>query len=274
MEHFKISTLNVNGLGDIDKRRDVFGWLRDKKHDIYFLQETHLKSDSYKYNRSLWGCNLWIAGNESNKNGVAILFSSRFEYKVHKVIKDPNGCFLIMDVELLQKRVSLINIYGPSSGDHPEFYDKILQYIVEINNDINIISGDWNCVLSTLLDARNYSSNSRPRTRAKIINLMSELNLSDVYRELYPEKKAYTWRKFNGTKQGRLDYFLISTELMGEVQNITISPGYRTDHSLVTLYLKKEEFKRDRPFWKFNNAHLKDSKYLDEIKKSYHRNYS
>ena len=89
MENFKISTLNVNGLGDIDKRRDVFGWLRDKKHDIYFLQETHLKSDSYKYHRSLWGGNLWLAGSDSNKKGVAILFTSRFEYKVHRVVGDP-----------------------------------------------------------------------------------------------------------------------------------------------------------------------------------------
>ena len=48
MNNFKISTLNVNGLGDLNKRRDVFGWLRDKKHDIYFLQETHLKEDSVK----------------------------------------------------------------------------------------------------------------------------------------------------------------------------------------------------------------------------------
>ena len=186
---------------------------------------------------------------------------------MHSVLKDPNGCFLIMDIEILKKRVTLINVYGPSSGDHPEFYENILQLTLQMGNDINIFSGDWNCILNLNLDAKNYNTTSRPNTRAKIFNLIGELDLADAYRELYPDKRSYTWKRFNSNKQGRLDYFFISTELLGEVRDITISPGYRTDHSLVTLTLRKEEFKRDRPFWKMNNTHLRDENYLNEIKK-------
>ena len=93
-----ISTLNVNGLGDTDKRRDVFCSLRELKHDIFLLQETHIKQTDENYVRAVWGYELWIAGNSTNKNGVAILFNSTFEYKVHSVTKDPermfhnNGC--------------------------------------------------------------------------------------------------------------------------------------------------------------------------------------
>ena len=46
-----------------------------------------------------------------------------------------------------------------------------------------------------------------------------------------------------------------------------ISPGYRTDHSLVTIVLRKNEFKRDRSFWKFNNSLLRDKIYIEQIKK-------
>ena len=47
----KISTLNVNGIGESFKRKDTFNYLREKKHDIYFLQETHIKTELENYNK-------------------------------------------------------------------------------------------------------------------------------------------------------------------------------------------------------------------------------
>ena len=96
--------------------------------------------------------------------------------------------------------------------------------------------------------------------------MIANNNLTDIFRELNPDKRAYTWRKFNTIKQGRLDYFLISDIFSGIVKNSTITPGYRTDHSLVTITLRKSEFKRDRQFWKFNNSLLRDKTYIDQIK--------
>ena len=36
-----ICSLNVRGLGNKHKRREIFNWLRKKKFSIYFLQEVH-----------------------------------------------------------------------------------------------------------------------------------------------------------------------------------------------------------------------------------------
>lgn len=118
------------------------------------------------------------------------------------------------------------------------------------------------------LDTRNYSNthNTRPRTRNKISDLMNDFDLIDVFRKVYPDKKAYSWRKFNSNKQSRLDYFLISQNLLGEIKRTAISPGYRTDHSLVTIAIRKKEFKRDKTFWKFNNSLLKDKIYVKTVK--------
>ena len=236
---------------------------------FFFLQETHLKSGSENFIRSCWGYNLWLSGKETNKNGVAIMFNNNFEYKIHNVFRDPDGCYIIIDVELLQKRLTLVNIYGPSSGDSPEFFDQISDSIEQVGNDFVITAGDWNCVLNMKLDARNYlSSVNRPRTRKKILDLMSKHGLVDVWREYYPQSRAYTWRKFNSTKQGRLDYFLISDELTSDICKLKIEHGYRSDHSAVILSLKKEEIQRDRPFWKFNNSLLKDMDYIQQIKRT------
>ena len=266
-ENFRISTFNANGLKDLKKRRDVFCFLREQKHDIYLLQETHIKESSENFVRATWGYDLWISGNSTSENGVAILFNSTFEHKVHSVIKDPNGCYILMDIEIIDKRITLANVYGPSTGDNPDFFEKVFNLVNQIDNETVVIGGDWNCFLNPTIDSRNYASNpSRPRTRAKILNCMSDFNLVDVFRNLYPDKRTYSWRKFKSIKQSRLDYFLISEDLLGEIRSSTISSGYRSDHSLVTVTLKKKEFKRDRTFWKFNNSLLKDKEYLMTIK--------
>ena len=267
VDGLKISTLNVNGLNETNKRRDVLCFLREQKHDIYFLQETHIKESSENYIRATWGYDIWTAGNSTNRNGVAILFNSTFEHKVHNVIKDPEGSYILMDVDILDKRLTLTNIYGPSTGDNPYFFEKIFNLVNQIGNEIIITGGDWNCLQNPNLDSRNYSGNPlRPRSRRKINDWMGDLDLIDVFRKLFPDKRAYSWRRFNSTKQGRLDYFLISSDLLGEIKSATIRPGYRTDHSLVTITIKKKEFKRDRTFWKFNNSLLKDSEYVRIIK--------
>ena len=126
---FKYGSLNVNGIGETQKRKDVFNFLRECKLDVYFLQETHLREHLEKYMRASWGYELWLAGNETNKNGVAILFRPTFEYKLHGIKKDPNGCYIMMDIELLNKRVTLVNVYGPSAGDNPDFFSKIHELI-------------------------------------------------------------------------------------------------------------------------------------------------
>ena len=266
-ETFKICTFNCNGLGNNTKRRDVFDYLRKKKCNIYFLQETHWKSLSENYVRAAWGYNVWLSGRETNKNGVAILFNNNFEYMLHNVVKDLEGCYVAMDVEILKKRMTLMNVYGPSSGDRPDFLDEVCRIIEQFGNEHVVVAGDWNCVLDMKLDVRNYNSIvNRPRTRTKLLEIMATYDLFDVARELYPEKKMYTWRKFNSVKQARLDYFLISEELMTETKAITVDPSYRSDHSFVILQINKKQFKRDRPFWKHNCSLLKDKEYVKQIK--------
>ena len=265
---FKISSFNCNGLSDTRKRQDVFDFLRRQKSNIFLLQETHLKQEMEKYIRAGWGYTLFLAGSDTNKNGVCILFQNNFEYKIHNVLRDPAGCYLILDMELLGKRLSLINVYGPSSGDNPAFFDMVFGKIQQIGNEHIVIGGDWNCVLNMNTDARNYTSTvNRPRTRAHIKSMMNELELVDIWREYHPDKRAYTWRRFNSIKQSRLDYFLISESLQMDIEDCTIGMGYRSDHSLVNISIRTEQFKRDRPYWKFNNSLLKDKEYIDEIKK-------
>ena len=63
--------------------------------------------------------------------------------------------------------------------------------------------------------------------------------------------------------------FLFSREsLVTNVNKAEIKPGYKTDHSLITIELGLNQNQRGRGFWKLNTSHLKELDYVNEIRKS------
>ena len=265
--NLNICSYNCNGLSEHKKRKDVFDLLRSKNYSIYLLQETHWPYEQENFIRSCWGFDVFCAGNSTNSNGVAILFSNNFEFKLFNCIRDPRGRYLLLDIELCKKRIHILNIYGPSAGDNINFFIELDQLMSNNLSDKYIIGGDWNCALNMEEDAKSYTNNNnRPNTREKIKDLMVKYELIDIWRVLYPGKRQYTWRKFNDNKRARLDYFLISEELQTEVNNCSIEMKYRSDHSIISIALKQEGFEHGRAYWKFNNSLLKNKDYIKKVK--------
>ena len=269
-EGITFATFNVNGASRYEKQKDIFDYIRKKHLDIIFLQETHVKSQSENYLRSLWGYNCFVCGNSNASKGVAILFKNTFSYKIHNVIKDEiNGSFLILDLSIFDEKFTLANVYGPSDRDNPDFFVQLFEIIERVGNRQVMAAGDWNVLLDPTLDSRNHGSYiSRPRSRRMIKEKMAHLDLIDIYRHVFPTKRAYTWRRFNSIQQSRLDYFLISDSLVDKILNVNILPGYRSDHSIVSTTLINPQIqKKNKSYWKFNSSLLKDKVYIDEIKK-------
>ena len=54
---------------------------------------------------------------------------------------------------------------------------------------------------------------------------------------------------------------------MGQVEDVSILPGYstKTDHPLISLDLKLEEFVRGKGFWKLNLNHLDLPEYVQSM---------
>ncbi len=50
-----IGCMNVRGLADMKKRRDVFNWLRDKRMSIYCLQDVHCTENMESKWEAEWG---------------------------------------------------------------------------------------------------------------------------------------------------------------------------------------------------------------------------
>lgn len=259
-----VSSMNCQGLADAKKRRDVFHYLRSKAFSVYLLQDTHFNAKLENYIRAEWGYECYFASYSSNSRGVAILFNNNFEFEVRKVYKDSGGNYILLILKMLGKEFLICNIYGPNKDD-PDFYVNLNEKIKQFAPDNIIMGGDWNLVLDFDLDYYNYKHNNNAKAQEKVEQIMIDLDLTDIWRDLNPELKRFTWRRNNPIQQSRLDFFLISDVLSAEVLDVDIHPGYRTDHSLISISLGQTQQEKRFSLWKFNASLLKDKNYIDEV---------
>lgn len=201
--YLSILTLNCQGLGDINKRRDIFKVLKSKRYNIYFLQDTHFVEKEESMIKGLWGYKAYFNSYKSNSRGVAILINNNCDITVLNEHKDDDGNFLLLDVTIDSLSFLLINIYGPNV-DSPAFYINLLNMIQDIYSKQHIvIGGDFNLVFDKDLDSMNYKNLNNPKSRLEVLKIMDTLSLKDVFREHNPTLKKFTWRKKN--QLNRLD---------------------------------------------------------------------
>ena len=258
---------NCQGLGDFHKRKDVFQYLREKKYDVYFLQDTHFDPKQEKQIRSEWGYECFFSSLNTQSRGVAILLNNTFDFKANIIEADTQGNFIILNVKTIEREFTLINIYGPNR-DNPDFYLKIKKKITDLNL-LNIIwGGDWNLVLNPNLDYYNYRNINNKKAQEKVLEIMEDINIIDIWREINPELLRYTWRRTRPLQQSRLDFFLISETLIPFVKDTKIIHGYRSDHSFIAVDFKFKKEDKNSNFWKFNSSLLKETNCIREVKET------
>ena len=135
-------------------------------------------------------------------------------------------------------------------------------------HDFTMITGDFNLVQDPLIDYYNYKHVNNPAARREVLNMIQEISLVDPWRVANEQVKKFTWSCKNPTKRARLDFYLISEELMPLINNTDIKQGYRTDHNIIEVELKLSDFKKQAGFWKFNNSLLGDKMYVQKIKQA------
>ena len=98
--------------------------------------------------------------------------------------------------------------------------------------------------------------------------LKENFELTDFWRVLNPDATRFTWRRNKPKIQCRLDYFLISETLCPKVFEAEILPGFRTDHSMITVCISATSNPRGPGFWKLNTHLLTETDYVTLIKKT------
>ena len=116
------------------------------------------------------------------------------------------------------------------------------------------------------LDKKNGLSNTHIKCRNKILNIIKNYNLIDIWRISNPQKRKYTWN--SNTKPPifcRLDYFLVTDTFRNLINKSTIQQGYKTDHSLISLNINFSIQKRGPGYFKLNNSLILDDNYNTNI---------
>lgn len=125
-----------------------------------------------------------------------------------------------MGAKINDIKVNLSNIYAPNVDDPGFFHKK--NKLGSIVDEHTIIAGDFNQILDGALDKTTYS-NSIPKHRMAIKLLMEDLALLDIWRLVNPKEKEYTFYSHNHKSYSRIDYFLISKDLVERTSDRTDS---------------------------------------------------
>ena len=269
IEYIEVSSANVRGLKDPNKCRDVLQYYKENcKSNIICLQDTHWTNDDFRKINAIWNNPIYINGQKSNARGVAILFKSNFEFKILETNIDSLGNLIQLDI-LIENEVTLrlINIYAPNNDD-PIFFMNLENLNAENTCQYLLICGDFNLVLDPKKDTKNYKNINNPKARDKLLSIITNYDLTDIFRQMHPDKLSYTWTRKNPMQMARLDYFLISSPFCDTIKNTTIKPGYRTDHSRIELKIAFNHFEKGKGTWKFNCNLLKNLEYLNTINKT------
>ena len=188
-----IESLNVNSIGQFNKRNQVFNHLKKRKTHIHILVDTRIDPKNESVVKTEWGGPAFFSSFSSNQRGVAILFDKGVPIKVLKTTKDDNGNFLKLIIEYDSKKILLGGVYGPNQ-DSPDFYRNIVFHeILNDDPDQIILAGDFNLVLNQDLDTLNYLHENNINARNTVIECMANNNLIDIWRSENPDEKKFTW---------------------------------------------------------------------------------
>jgi len=190
----KLLSLNVRELRNIRKRGAIFSFLKIQKAKIFCLQETYSTPGDEKLWSAEWGGKIIYSHGTTHSKGVCILLNPSSPFKLSSIHIDPEGRFLIAKLTIEEKYFFITNIYGPNNcHDQDDFIKTLSQQLVSKTDTSKvIISGDWNITLNRInkLGGLPWKTTSGRNT---LVDLMEELNFSDIYRDLHPKSKSFTY---------------------------------------------------------------------------------
>ena len=227
----------------------------------------HSSKETEKLWLAEWGYRGLISNLSSSRAGVSILFNNNFSFEIQKYFSDPQGRFITVDIKTEDKIIPLQNIYAPNNDD-PNFFKSVFNNLSTFECEHFVLGGDFNLVQNIQKDKKGGNQTTHFKSLEEIEKFKENMNLTDIWRDLHPDTLRFTCRRNKQEIHCRLDFFLISSSLSTDALEANILPGFKTDHSLITLSLGNKTNPRGPGYWKLNNDFLKDLEYINLIKET------
>lgn len=266
---FAISSVNVNGINDKNKRNTIFTHLQNSKSEIIFMQDLKARSkkESDKWFKK-WQGQVYVT-DSNDVTSTAILFAKNTDFQVNKSAKDPDGRYVLLNVEKGEDTLTLCNIYAPAGfakyKERTNFFNNLKKTIEEFKTENSkiILGGDFNCVIDKNLDRSNPLSKEDLSTK-HLKTLINKFYLEDTWRNHHPDDKEYTFYSNIGSGS-RLDKFYTSKNIRTNIIENRIENFAHSDHEKVTMKIDFTEIERGPATWKMNNSYLQDPEYITQM---------
>lgn len=251
----RLTTWNVNGLGNPIKRKKVMTSLKREKYDVIFLQETHMSTEESKRLCGGWIGHVFYSVGSSKSKGVIILISKHLQFKCIKQITDDLGRIVIVLAEIQGQTLILANIYAPNGDDQTFFIDLERKLQAAGSHDL-VLGGDFNLLMDPLLDHSGARVIRAPRASLALQRACKSLGLVDIWRILNPSGRDYTFFSSVHKLYSRIDFFLISKTLIPSAIGCVIGNIVISDHASVCLNLLPKSEMRHSCRWRLNSSLL------------------
>lgn len=185
---------------------------------------------------------------------MAIFFSKRLILTDVSVFHLDPGRVISVKANIKNTTFIFVNIYAHcTAGQRASFIQNlnVLLRQFDSNSMINV-GGDWNCTLDYVKDRNGEESHLQ--SAALLRDLVNEHSLLDVWRELHPDSRQYSWVKVSDGKitAARLDRFYVRKIHRNRMKRDTIIPVGFSDHQLITIDMTLFVAATPSPYWKFN----------------------
>ncbi len=132
------------------------------------------------------------------------------------MFSDPFGHFLCLLLCWNNLVFILVNIYGYNlNTENDKLFESLeertLLWFRKHPHAFVLIGGDFNITLNDFVDRWPPKQPGSSNTILK--TCMQNYNLIDIWREMYPNQCSYTWSNTTGTRQSRIDFFLVSERI-------------------------------------------------------------
>ena len=191
----------------------------------------------------------------SDARGVLIAFRESLEYKILTSKCDNNGGYIILNIQIQGYQLLVLNEI-----------DQIIDEL-DVKQNTQIWGGDFNISFDLQLDTDGGNPKLKAKSITKIISIMSDHDLCDIFRTRFPSSQRLTWRQKTPLKQRKLNYFLISDQLQEQTGLIDVIPSVQSDHSTIVININGlKDGLKGRSYWKFNNSLLNDKTSVNLMK--------
>lgn len=266
----RVATHNTQGLNSPSKRRKVLDYMKSRKIDILFLQETHFP---IRYNPTFLHAQFplfYLANAEDKTRGVAILISKSCRFTLQQVLQDPEGRYILVKGSIEGRLFSLVSYYAPNAGQL-KFFSNLFKTLDPLLEGSIIFGRDSNVAFDQGLDRSKppRAQTIRPtRTSSKIAKLIYSQGLTDIWRDLNPTKKDYTHFSHAHQSYARLDHLLVSNSLIPSAQKAQITDTVWSNHSLLSVTINNLAPQTKPAFWRLPETIISDPIRKVEIEKA------